>query len=278
MSKQNILVSIIIPAYKEALNLKELVTKIYQAVETVPIKSDEKLSRQTTEVIVVDDNSQDGSDTIINELAKNQNDYPNLRIIVRVNEKGLSSAVLRGFEEARGQYLLCMDADLQHPPEDVPKMFEFLLQDKSVEFVLGTRYGSGSMSVDSNWPLYRQIISKGARSMARPLTPLSDPMSGFFALTRQAYQKAKLNNVNPIGFKIALELYVKAGIKKHAEHAFAFGVRLHGYSKLTGKVIVHYLKHLYDLYQYKYPYMLHLVAILLVLVALYILKLVFGRN
>ena len=114
--------------------------------------------------------------------------------------------------------------------------------------------------------------------MARPLTPLSDPMSGFFALTRQAYQKAKLNNVNPIGFKIALELYVKAGIKKHAEHAFAFGVRLHGYSKLTGKVIVHYLKHLYDLYQYKYPYMLHLVAILLVLVALYILKLVFGRN
>ncbi|EFC49037.1 predicted protein [Naegleria gruberi] len=279
MSSSSVLVTIVIPAFKEAANLKELVTRIYDAVETQEIKTldQQKLIRSNTEVIVVDDNSKDGSDDIINELAKDKTKYPNLRIIVRTNEKGLSSAVLRGFDEGKGQYLMCMDADLQHPPEDVPKMFQYLFKDNAVEFVLGTRYGSGSMSVDSNWPLYRQIISKGARSLARPLTPLSDPMSGFFALPKSVYQRALLNSVNPIGFKIALELYAKAGVKKHAEHAFAFGVRLHGFSKLSGKVIVHYLKHLYDLYQFKYPYMLHLAAIIILLFVFYILRLIFSK-
>ena len=210
-------------------------------------------------------------------MAKDQTKYPNLRIIVRTNEKGLSSAVLRGFDEGLGEYIMCMDADLQHPPEDVPKMFQCLFKDKSVEFVLGTRYGSGSMSVDSSWPLYRQVISKGARSLARPLTPLSDPMSGFFALPKTVYQRALLNQVNPIGFKIALELYTKAGVKKHAEHAFAFGVRLHGFSKLSGKVIIHYLKHLYDLYQFKYPFMLHLLALVILFVVVYVFRLVFSK-
>ncbi|KAF0972620.1 hypothetical protein FDP41_008869 [Naegleria fowleri] len=280
MSNSNVLTTVVIPAYKEAANLKELVTRIYNAMGERGKKSPTLgMSRERTEVIVVDDNSKDGSEEIINDLAKDTSSFPNLRIIVRTNEKGLSSAVLRGFNEAKGDYLLCMDADLQHPPEDVPIMFEYLLKEGTdVEFVLGTRYGSGEMRVDSNWPLYRRIISKGARSLARPLTPLSDPMSGFFALPKTVYQRALQNKVNPIGFKIALELYVKAGVKKHAEHAFAFGVRLHGYSKLSSKVIVHYLQHLYDLYQYRYPFVLHLVALLLVLLAIFIFSRVFSKK
>ncbi|KAG2370770.1 hypothetical protein C9374_003238 [Naegleria lovaniensis] len=277
----SILTTIVIPAYKEAANLKELVTRIYNAMGERGKKSASLgMSRERTEVIVVDDNSKDGSEEIINDLAKDSTNFPNLRIIVRTNEKGLSSAVLRGFNEAKGDYLMCMDADLQHPPEDVPIMFEYLLKEGTQvpEFVLGTRYGSGEMRVDSNWPLYRRVISKGARSLARPLTPLSDPMSGFFALPKTVYQRAIQNKVNPIGFKIALELFVKAGVKRHAEHAFAFGVRLHGYSKLSSKVIIHYLQHLYDLYQYRYPFMLHLVALFLILLAIFVFSRLFSKK
>jgi dolichol-phosphate mannosyltransferase len=165
-----------------------------------------------------------------------------------------------------------MDADLQHPPEDVPKMLSMLISDKNNQFILGTRYGSGEMAVDSSWPLYRQIISKGARALARPLTPLSDPMSGFFGITRAVYNKAIENNANPIGFKIALEIYVKGEVKQHVEHAFLFGVRLHGFSKLTGKVIIHYLRHLYDLYQYKYPFLLHALALVLLFLLVNIVR------
>ncbi|KAL9648467.1 hypothetical protein ABK040_014087 [Willaertia magna] len=266
---QSIIATVVIPAYKEAANLKELITRIYEAIDTYDFGSEcKKVDRKSLEVIVVDDNSQDGSEEIVNEISKTNS---NVRIIVRKNEKGLSSAVLRGFDEAKAtNVLLCMDADLQHPPESVPRMLQPLLKNNdNTEFVLGTRYGSGSMSVDSNWPLYRRVISKTARSMARPLTPLSDPMSGFFAITTEAYRRAR-SSVNPIGFKIALELYVKASIKKHSEVPFAFGVRLHGYSKLSGKVIVHYLKHLYDLYLFCYPY-LPIVLLLFVILFVYLM-------
>eukprot|EP00294_Goniomonas_avonlea_P016965 CAMPEP_0114566850 /NCGR_PEP_ID=MMETSP0114-20121206/15132_1 /TAXON_ID=31324 /ORGANISM="Goniomonas sp, Strain m" /LENGTH=142 /DNA_ID=CAMNT_0001753329 /DNA_START=60 /DNA_END=485 /DNA_ORIENTATION=+ len=133
------------------------------------------------ELIVVDDNSRDGSEEAVNELAKTYN----VRIIVRTKERGLSSAVLRGFQEAKGDYLVCMDADLQHPPEKVPEMLAAL---EKHEYALGTRYGDG-FNVDKDWPMYRQIMSQGARALARPLTPLSDPMSGFFGLRRSTFER-----------------------------------------------------------------------------------------
>lgn len=270
MSNNTTLASIIIPTYKECGNLKELITRIFAAIESEQGNKQQpsSLTVNNTEVIVVDDNSQDGSEEVVNEVGKTLN----ARIIVRKTDRGLSSAVLRGFDEAKGTYLMCMDADLQHPPEAVPAMFRALIGVKlasaassPAEFVLGTRYGSGEMSVDKNWPAYRRFISKTARLMARPLTPLSDPMSGFFAITREAYERAKRTGVNPIGFKIALELYVKAGIKKHKEVPFAFGVRLFGYSKLSSKVIIHYLSHLRELYQFSFPYMYYVLALLIVL-------------
>ena len=249
--------SIVIPTYKECANLNELITRIFEAIakEQGP-SSSSSLTPSNVEVIVVDDNSQDGSEQIVNELGKKYN----ARIIVRTLERGLSSAVIRGFEEAKGQYLMCMDADLQHPPEAVPLMFREIIGGK-VEFVLGTRYGSGEMRVDKNWPAYRRVISSGARLLARPLTPLSDPMSGFFAITKTAYERAKQNNLDSIGFKIALELYVKARIQKHSEVPFAFGVRVHGYSKLSSKVIVHYIQHLRKLYGFSYPYFIYFIIV-----------------
>jgi len=235
----------------EGKNLEPLVKRVTTALEGNNL-------RNQSEIIIVDDNSKDESKQLVTRLEKEG--FP-VRIIVRTNERGLSSAVLRGFDEARGKYLLCMDSDLQHPPEKVPELVQAL--EDGNDFVLGTRYGK-DVAIDKDWPLYRRVISGGARLLARPLTPLSDPMSGFFGLTKTMYQRAKMNGASPVGFKIALELYVKSGAKKYSEVPFSFGVRVAGYSKLSQKVIVQYLVHLSKLYQFKHP----LVLILLVIVGL----------
>jgi len=244
--------SVIVPTYHEVSNISPLTTRLFKALQSV------NLSEQT-ELIIVDDNSADGTEAEVERLGRDG--YP-IRIIVRKAERGLSGAVLRGFQEAQGEFLLCMDADLQHPPEKVPEMFA-CLQKNGVEYVLGTRYGGKEFSVDRDWPLYRQVISKGARMLARPLTPLSDPMSGFFGMKREVYESAK--NVSALGFKIALEFYVKAKVKKHEEVPIVFGVRTAGESKLTGKVIVHYLRHLGQLYPVVYGRSVVLGLVLVVL-------------
>ncbi|EQC28856.1 dolichol-phosphate mannosyltransferase [Saprolegnia diclina VS20] len=235
--------TVVVPAYKECANLEELVTRVFAALGEARAK--------TTEIIVVDDNSADGSEEVITKLAAKG---VNVRIIVRTNERGLSSAVLRGFKEAKGKLLLCMDADLQHPPENVPALIDAI--DPAIgnaEFVIGTRYGGAGFSVDKDWPLHRQLASSGARMLARPLSALSDPMTGFFGLPADVLGRPRPGEISPIGFKIALELFVKCRVKRHAEVPIHFGVRVHGESKLTGKVIFQYLRHLYDLYDFAYP-------------------------
>jgi dolichol-phosphate mannosyltransferase len=175
--------------------------------------------------------------------------YP-VRIVVRKNERGLSSAVLRGMREGAGSRLVCMDGDLQHPPEKVPQLLKALA---SNDFVIGTRYGDG-FDVDKSWPWYRVVISKGARLLARPLTPLSDPMSGFFGISRNALDRGLgQGQVSALGFKIGLELYVKCGCTKHAEVNIFFAKREHGESKLSGKVMLYYILHLVNLYSFRYP-------------------------
>jgi dolichol-phosphate mannosyltransferase len=220
---------------------------------------------EIAEMIIVDDNSKDGTEQVVDQLQKN---YPNVRLIVRTTERGLSSAVLRGFNEARGKLLLCMDADLQHPPESVPEMLKKL---ETNPFVIGTRYGGGEFSVDKDWPLHRQIISKGARMLATPLTGLSDPMTGFFGIQQEVYYGGK--DVSGIGFKICMELYVKCHIKKHAEVPIHFGVRAAGESKLSSKVIIHYLKHLWQLYLYKFPLVLLILLVAALVVFFYLYQL-----
>ena len=113
------------------------------------------------------------------------------------------------------------------------------------------RYGENG-GVSKDWPLHRQIISGGARSLASPLSPLSDPMSGFFGIRKDALEHG-LKKINPIGYKIALETYVKSGIKSSElkEVSFLFGAREEGVSKLDGKVMIYYLLHLRELYFYK---------------------------
>eukprot|EP01064_Diplonema_japonicum_P034185 TRINITY_DN7007_c0_g1_i1.p1 TRINITY_DN7007_c0_g1~~TRINITY_DN7007_c0_g1_i1.p1 ORF type:complete len:282 (+),score=66.44 TRINITY_DN7007_c0_g1_i1:59-847(+) len=248
-------ISIVVPAYEEAANLRPLTERVFKALEAKGIRD--------AEMIIVDDNSPDSTKEVCATL---KDEGYRLHLITRTTERGLSSAVLRGFAEGNGSLLLCMDADLQHPPESVPDMIE-ALRTPGTEFVLGTRYGNQG-GVSEGWPLHRRVISSGARMLARPLSPLSDPMSGFFGVRRETFEKAR-SRIDPIGYKIALEVYVKAKVKRDAlkEVSFLFGTRQMGASKLTGKVIVHYLLHLRKLYFFAYLY-LCVLAVALVFVAL----------
>ncbi|KAN0064502.1 dolichol-P-mannose synthesis [Thecaphora frezii] len=253
--------SVIVPAFRENANLRPLVTRLFQAFASHP----SSVEFRDAEVVIVDDNSRDGSEETVAAL---QSEGYNVRIVVRTTERGLSSAVVRGFREAKGQRMLCMDADLQHPPEAVPSLLLALNEDKP--FVLGTRYGPG-VEMDKDWPLHRRIISSGARMLALPLTPASDPMSGFFGITKQKFELA--GPINAQGFKIALDLLVKAHIPANgiAEVPFSFGLRQEGESKLDSKVMIKYLEQLVELYRYKFgTFNLVIALVLLLAVAFYL--------
>lgn len=261
MPEKMIIHTVVVPAYKEAPNIRPLTERVFKALSEHGLSS-------SSEILIVDDNSNDGS---VEEVAKLQKEGYTIRIIVRTNERGLSSAVLRGFNEAKGTRLVCMDGDLQHPPEKVPLLLKGL-GDK--EFVLGTRYGEG-FDVDPSWPWYRVVISNGARMLAQPLTPLSDPMSGFFGITKDALARGRAH-INPVGFKIALELYVKCGCVDHGEVNIFFGKREAGQSKLTGKVMLYYLVHLEQLYQHRFPGVLRAMAAVSLLLLLFLACMLFA--
>ncbi|CCW67112.1 unnamed protein product [Phytomonas sp. Hart1] len=247
--------SLVIPTYKENGNIKPLCKRVFKALESYNFKLNE------VEMLFVDDNSRDGSVEIVNELKK---EGFNVRIEVRTTERGLSSAVIYGLKNSSGDLKLVMDADLQHPPESVPALFKCLEKDDN-QFVCGTRYGVGA-SIDKNWPLYRRIISSTARLMARPLTTLSDPMSGFFAIRKECFELG-LKDIDPIGYKIALELFVKCHVARYDEVLFNFSTRSFGESKLTGKVFSDYIKHLHRLYSYKFGVMYYSVYFMCALIA-----------
>jgi len=229
-------VSIVVPTFREAENLRPLLERIAGAMDG---------SGRSYEVIIVDDDSQDGSDRIVGELA--EQGHP-VRIITRVGERGLSSAVVRGFGEAGGDTLLCMDADLSHPPEAIPAMLQ-CLETQQADFVIGSRYVPGA-STDEHWGLFRWLNSKVATLIARPFTPAKDPMAGFFALPRAVFERAE--GLNPIGYKIGLELMVKCRCRRIREVPIHFADRRFGHSKLTLTEQLNYLRHIKRLADFKY--------------------------
>ncbi len=229
------LVSVVIPTYREAENLPVLVPRLAQALRGADL---------TYEIVFVDDASEDGSVETVESLASQG--LP-ARMIVRRGERGLSTAVLRGFDESAGEWLVCMDADLSHPPEALPGMIQMLVGGEA-DFVLGSRFCPGG-STDAAWGVFRWVNARVARKLARPLARLSDPMSGFFALPRRVYEQA--NRLDPIGYKIALELIVKCDVQRVREVPIHFADRQLGKSKLGVREQLNYLRHLSRLYRYR---------------------------
>ncbi len=223
-------VSVIVPAYREAENLPELIARLGALRAQLDI-----------DLIIVNDESGDPSEKAVADTKQ-----PWARISTRTTERGLSSAVLHGLSLAKHPYLVVMDADLSHPPEAIPKLIKAL--EDGADFAVGSRYVPGG-STDDKWTFFRMINSKVATAMARPLTKLRDPMSGFFALKRTTFNNAA--KLNPVGYKIGLELLVKCHCKKITEVPIHFASRKRGESKLTLSEQIKYLRHLGRLFSYK---------------------------
>jgi len=228
--------SVIVPTYCEAQNLHILVPLIDNAVTQAGLSA---------EIIIVDDNSPDETRSVCNVLSLT---YP-VRLHVRKEERGLSSAVMAGMNLARGDVLLVMDADLSHPPAKIPELVE-ALKDPEVDFVIGSRYVDGGETAD-DWGLFRWVNSKVSTLLAKPLTSACDPMAGFFCLRRTTFLSAA-ETLNPIGYKIGLELIVKCSCRNVAEVPISFSDRLHGESKLSLREQLNYLWHLKRLYEYRF--------------------------
>jgi dolichol-phosphate mannosyltransferase len=224
--------SIIVPTFREAEALPELIDRLAEL---------RARTGSIVELLIVDDDSRDGTEELIQSRAETW-----VRLIVRKRDRGLSQAVLVGLRQARGDTLVVMDADLSHPPEAIPEMQALIAS--GADFVVGSRYVDGGTTADT-WGLFRFINSRVATLLARPLTHISDPMSGFFALPRHVFERAK--NPSPVGYKIGLELLVRCQCRDVRELPIHFANRTRGESKLTLEQQLLYLRHLARLYRFK---------------------------
>jgi dolichol-phosphate mannosyltransferase len=226
--------SVVLPTYNEASSLPALIPQICAVLDKAGLKG---------EVIVVDDNSPDGTAEVAAELAQT---YP-VRYLKRTSERGLSTAVLAGFQMSEAPVCVVMDADGSHPVSALPQMVRTIIEDKA-DIVVGSRHVAGGGI--RNWPLFSQFKSWLAATIARGLSNLSDPTSGFMAVRRSILSGLTLD---PVGWKIVLEIAVKAAPARIAEVPIIFSDRERGTSKQSLRVTLQYLKHCYRLYTYRYP-------------------------
>lgn len=230
------MLTIVVPTYKEALNLEPLARSVDAVMGQHGI---------TYELLIVDDNSPDETAGVARELAR---DFPVELYQPVGRRRDLSLSVLDGIREARFDNVVVMDADLSHPPERIPEMLAHL-GDNDQAFVLGSRYVDGG-SFDRNWSAWRFLNSHIATLLARPLAACSDPMSGFFALNRRCL--GDLAQYKPLGYKIALELMVRGNFSEIREVPIQFTDRELGTSKMSLGEQLKYLRHLRRLYLYRF--------------------------
>lgn len=233
--------SIVVPTFNEAPNIAELVRRVTAAVDGAGIE---------TEILFVDD-STDATPDVIREVAarsqaeRRPGEAPlPVRLIHRdIPSGGLGGAVLEGIAAAESDACLVMDGDLQHPPEDIPALWERFARD-GVDIVIASRYAGGGTAgglADRS----RVLVSKASTSVTRAMFPIrlkdvSDPMTGFFLLDRRAVDTAQLR---PRGFKILLEILARRPLRV-AEVPFDFADRHAGESKASLRQGIHFLTQL----------------------------------
>jgi len=223
--------SLVIPTYNEAANLRPLLEHLTATLdETLP---------GDYELIVVDDDSPDGTGSVAVELTKS---FPSLRVMRRRGEHGLSTAVIRGWQVARGQTLGVIDADLQHPPEVIRELWAAI--EGGADLAVGSRHVDGGGVGD--WSFVRRALSRGAQfvglaTLPRVVGRVSDPMSGYFIVRRNAISAIEMS---PLGYKILLEVLGRGRIRNVAEVGYVFRERVAGSSKVTSRVYFEHLAHL----------------------------------
>jgi dolichol-phosphate mannosyltransferase len=266
LSKDTVVLSIIIPTYNESKNILNLLVRLRKVMSnSISV---------TPEIIVVDDNSPDNTGNIVESYSENnielqdsersktnshesrgarfdRNSYTrgcSIKVVHRSQKSGLVSAILEGIKSSTGQYILVMDADLSHSPEVIPKMISEL-EKPEIDIVVASRYAIGGSII--GWPIKRRLLSKGAVKIAKYglhiRKEVRDPMSGFFALKRHIIEKITIDSA---GYKILLEILVKASEARVKEVPYTFKDRKAGQSKLDQHVILEYIKAVYSLYRY----------------------------
>ncbi|MCY4482565.1 MAG: glycosyltransferase family 2 protein [Spirochaetaceae bacterium] len=239
-------VSIVVPTFKEAANIAPLVERVRAALASEGID---------WELLFVDDDSQDGSETIVGELTR----HAPVRMEVRRDPpRDLSLSVIHGMRMARYDRLVVMDADLSHPPERIGALLAAL--DGDATFAVGSRYVPGG-AIDADWGALRRLNSRVATLLALPLVRCSDPMSGFFATDRRWLPD--LEQLRPIGYKIGLELMVRGRLRVR-EVPIGFSDRDRGESKMNLRQQLNYLHHLHRLYRHRYGNAARLISFALV--------------
>lgn len=225
--------SIIIPTFNEKNNVRIIAEKIMNLLQG---------SNSSFEIIFVDD-SLDDTPVLLEELCQQ---YKEVTYIHRRNEKGLASAVVKGFLHSQGNQIIVMDADLQHPPELLPLMSKRLAH---YDVVIPSRFVAGGS--DGGLNIVRKLISGIARGIGyvfiKKLRCISDSTSGYFGLKRSVIDQVQLN---PIGWKILIEVLVKGRYQTVHEIPYSFLARAAGTSKMNLKEQFNYLKHIGHLMMY----------------------------
>lgn len=238
--------SIVIPTYNESDNIIRLITEIEKNIP----KSD------STEIVIVDDNSPDGTGKLVENYIKEQklNDIkenlPNsknhrVKLVHRSEKNGLIPAILDGVKQSSGVNILIMDADFSHPPEIIPRMMNELKLNPDT-IIVGSRYVEGGRVI--GWPKKRKLLSRGASTLARfglNVKSVKDPMSGLFALPRTLIQNISIDTK---GYKILLEILVKNKQVPIIEIPYTFTDRQSGKSKMSYNVIFNYAEAIWQLY------------------------------
>ncbi|WP_018130796.1 glycosyltransferase [Effusibacillus pohliae] len=223
------MISIIIPTYNEKANIPVLTQRIRGV-----------LHGESYEVIFVDD-STDDTPAVLEAVSRQ---YPEFRSIHRDRERGLATAVILGFQAAKGEILAVMDADLQHPPELLTEMLAHI--QRGADLVLPSRFLNGCGDQGLRW--HRKIIAKTARLVSQlalqRVRKVSDPMSGFFMLRRHVLRGI---DWNPIGWKILMEILVKGHYTNVVEIPYQFCERFGNKSKMSLREQWNYLRHVYRL-------------------------------
>ena len=220
--------SIILPTYNESLTIEKMLDAITTAVPP----------RINTEVLVIDDDSPDGTSKIVDSYIQKSNDVILFRVHTRKGKRGLSSAVIDGINLATGKFVLVMDSDFSHPPHMISNMYDELINNE-LDIVIGSRYVEGGKYEE--WPLTRKLISKIGNSLAELWLGLDvkDSMTGLFALKKDLIKNLSFE---AIGYKILLEILVKTKGAKVKEVPFVCVNRQEGSSKFSFSIINDYFK------------------------------------
>ena len=215
MSASPISISLITPTYNERENIALLAKEVFSVLDGN--------TEIDLELIIVDDNSPDGTGDIAEELCEK---FP-VKVVHRSGKLGLGSAVMEGFKKSDREYLGVIDADLSHDPIVLPDLIMGL---RDFDLTIGSRYDADSKV--EKWPWYRKLISQTGVFLAQKLTGVQDPLAGYFFLRREVLGNMTLTSP---GYKILLEILVKGDYRNFLEVPFVFRNRQFSSSKLNVK-------------------------------------------